>query len=549
MMKMVQGIRMFLIVCIGVLALSVSAPANAQGCQFVFGFATLHDLIPAVVGPCIANETHDQAGNGYQQTANGLLMWRKADNWTAFTNGTRTWVNGPLGVQSRLSSQRFAWESQADDLSMTDTGAGQAEQTYLDDRSNANTLMTSFVNALNRREYLRAYSYWEPTATQRPAYADFKSGYADTRSVHLDIGAVTGGAAAGNLYAAVPVTLIAQTSGGQAQTFVGCYLLHLGQPAVQGVPPFQPWGIRSANVSQVANGANTANLMAQACQDQAGSAMPAQSSTDPNDVSANRYLDDRSTAQELMRSFVNALNRREYVRAYSYWRPDAAQLQPFEQFQEGYSATQSVQLTLGTVVSDVGAGQLYYSVPVILNAHTAGGARQTFLGCYVLHLVQPAIQDTPPYQPLAIQSANVRQVTDASGMPAVDQGCASGAAATPTSTASTLAGTHWKLASIDATPAVPGASVTLEFGTDEHASGSAGCNSYGGAYSQNGNLLAFKQLISTMMACADNNLMQQEQRYLKALNAANLFTLVGDRLTISSADSAGTLVFDRVAAQ
>ncbi len=548
-MKFVQSVRLFLGACLAGVALSVSAPANAQGCQFVFGFATLHDLIPSVVGPCIANETHDQAGNGYQQTANGLLMWRKADNWTAFTNGARTWVNGPQGVQSRLSSQRFAWESQADDLSMTDTGAGQAEQTYLDDRSNADTLMTSFVNALNRREYLRAYSYWEPTATQRPAYADFKSGYADTHSVHLDIGTVTGGVAAGNLYAAVPVTLIAQTSAGQTQTFVGCYLLHLGQPAIQGVPPFQPWGIRSANVSQVANGANTTSLMAQACQDQAGSAMPAQPSTDPNDVSANRYLDDRSTAQELMRSFVNALNRREYVRAYSYWRPGAAQLQSFEQFQEGYSATQSVQLTLGTVTGDAGAGQLYYSVPVILNAQTPGGAPQTFLGCYVLHLAQPVIQDTPPYQPLAIQSANVRQVTDSSGMPAVDQGCASGAAATPTSTASTLAGTHWKLASIGATPAVPGASVTLELGTDERASGRAGCNSYGGAYSQNGNLLAFKQLVSTMMACADDNLMQQEQHYLQALNAANRFTLTGDRLTISSADSAGTLVFDRVAAQ
>jgi hypothetical protein len=40
-----------------------------------------------------------------------LLVWRAADNWTAFTDGASTWINGPLGIQSRPNSQRFVWET------------------------------------------------------------------------------------------------------------------------------------------------------------------------------------------------------------------------------------------------------------------------------------------------------------------------------------------------------------------------------------------------------------------------------------------------------
>lgn len=41
----------------------------------------------------------------------GLFVWRKADNWTAFTDGYATWISGPYGVQKRLNNQRFGFES------------------------------------------------------------------------------------------------------------------------------------------------------------------------------------------------------------------------------------------------------------------------------------------------------------------------------------------------------------------------------------------------------------------------------------------------------
>ncbi len=43
-----------------------------------------------------------------------MLVWRKADNRTAFTDGHRTWINGPDGLVERLNTERFAWEEQTD---------------------------------------------------------------------------------------------------------------------------------------------------------------------------------------------------------------------------------------------------------------------------------------------------------------------------------------------------------------------------------------------------------------------------------------------------
>jgi hypothetical protein len=113
----------FLFVAIALLGsfltpLSIVDRAAADNCQSVLGFKALHDLIPDVVGDCIADDHHNPVnGDALQETAGptgsggyGLLVWRKSDNWTAYTDGNRTWTYGPLGLQVRLNSERFSWE-------------------------------------------------------------------------------------------------------------------------------------------------------------------------------------------------------------------------------------------------------------------------------------------------------------------------------------------------------------------------------------------------------------------------------------------------------
>ncbi len=91
---------------------SLTGGRAAAACTFQLGFAALGAMIPQQVGVCQEDEGHNPAnGDGLQHTSGGLLVWRKADNWTAFTDGYRTWINGPSGLVERLNTQRFPWDA------------------------------------------------------------------------------------------------------------------------------------------------------------------------------------------------------------------------------------------------------------------------------------------------------------------------------------------------------------------------------------------------------------------------------------------------------
>ncbi|MGI8914326.1 MAG: hypothetical protein ACR2JY_11190 [Chloroflexota bacterium] len=109
-------------ILLGLLLPSTLAHA-APTCQFQLGFATLQQLLPDRIGTCLDDARYDATGDAVQHTEFGLLAWRKADNWTAFTDGYHTWVNGPAGIQERLNSQRFSWEANADGLPIADQPA------------------------------------------------------------------------------------------------------------------------------------------------------------------------------------------------------------------------------------------------------------------------------------------------------------------------------------------------------------------------------------------------------------------------------------------
>ena len=89
----------------------VSAAAPAQGCGFVLGFAALQQAISSTVGSCTEDQRFAANGDAQQHTTGGLMVWRKADNWTAFTNGYETWIAGPTGVARRFNDEWFEFES------------------------------------------------------------------------------------------------------------------------------------------------------------------------------------------------------------------------------------------------------------------------------------------------------------------------------------------------------------------------------------------------------------------------------------------------------
>jgi heat shock protein HslJ len=109
-----------------------------------------------------------------------------------------------------------------------------------------------------------------------------------------------------------------------------------------------------------------------------------------------------------------------------------------------------------------------------------------------------------------------------------------------------LAGTNWSLRSIGGTDVSAGVSVTLDLSADQ-ASGTSGCNQYGGSYTLDGNAIAFGPMAVTEMACPDPQ-MAVEAAYLAALTAASTWAIpadapVGTQLTISGPDPASHLIF------
>jgi heat shock protein HslJ len=117
-------------------------------------------------------------------------------------------------------------------------------------------------------------------------------------------------------------------------------------------------------------------------------------------------------------------------------------------------------------------------------------------------------------------------------------------AAEPSPTASpALQGTEWVLLSLGGDDLLEGTQITLRFG-ESALDGSAGCNSYGGGYIASEERLQVSDVYATEMACMEPaGVMDQEQGYLAALNAADSYELEDDRLLVFDASGAQILAF------
>jgi len=98
-----------------------------------------------------------------------------------------------------------------------------------------------------------------------------------------------------------------------------------------------------------------------------------------------------------------------------------------------------------------------------------------------------------------------------------------------------LNGTSWKLIAIGDLSPMADSTLTLTFESGQ-ANGHSGCNSFGGSYQVNGDELKFEQMMSTLMACADQSLMEQESTYMKFLGDAQRFEIVDGQLHIYRSD-------------
>lgn len=180
----------------------------------------------------------------------------------------------------------------------------------------------------------------------------------------------------------------------------------IAPPTATSIPTVVPPN-PTALISRTANGLT----------DSRGTPLPTRRSeivlADPDavDVSPRVFLDDRSSPIQVLRSYYNAINRKEYVRAYSYWSNSANPPPPaYDVFQRGFTSTASVELTISKAVADGTAGTTYYRAPVTIYARQTNNQIMTYVGCYVISQPNPVNFGAPPFIPMGIYSAKIELV-------------------------------------------------------------------------------------------------------------------------------------------
>ena len=104
-----------------------------------------------------------------------------------------------------------------------------------------------------------------------------------------------------------------------------------------------------------------------------------------------------------------------------------------------------------------------------------------------------------------------------------------------TPAASSLDGTYW-LIELNGKPTLTTGGpdrAHLRFVSDSAlVSGGTGCNRFSGKFTHDGAALHFPPLATTMMACVDQQVAEQEHAFLAALGATERYTMAGDTLTL-----------------
>jgi hypothetical protein len=141
---------------------------------------------------------------------------------------------------------------------------------FYEDRNDPANTVKSFYNAVSRKEYERAYGYFDgapnPHPDLAPPYEQFVRGYADTAFVSVAIGEVETGAAAGSMYASFPVVLEATRTNGGRQLFTGCYTMRRTSEGVSPDPSAVLWRIYYAELSAAPANRTVDQMLAVTCE-------------------------------------------------------------------------------------------------------------------------------------------------------------------------------------------------------------------------------------------------------------------------------------------
>jgi hypothetical protein len=132
------------------------------------------------------------------------------------------------------------------------------------------------------------------------------------------------------------------------------------------------------------------------------------------------YIDDRSAPDTLVRSLYNAIERKEFARAWSYFAEPPAN--SVDTYASGFAETASVELLLGGASEEGAAGSVYYQLPIVLRSVAEDGSETVYAGCYTLRQPNPA-NDPDDFTPLRIEAGTLEETNASFDLDALPSRC------------------------------------------------------------------------------------------------------------------------------
>lgn len=142
-------------------------------------------------------------------------------------------------------------------LNFVSTSPSEPDGPPPNDRTDAIGTLAAYFDAINAKDYRRAYRFWESPPS---SYAQFARGFADTDRVRLLVEPqMRTEGAAGSSYSEITTIVVSTTRGGNEHVFAGCYVMRRSNVRDRG------WLIYRAEVTQFASNARISRLLSQRC--------------------------------------------------------------------------------------------------------------------------------------------------------------------------------------------------------------------------------------------------------------------------------------------
>jgi hypothetical protein len=241
-------------------------------------------------------------------------------------------------------------------------------------------MLFTYYNAINRQDYVTAYGLW---LNPRQTYQNFSTGFAATARVEPYLGTVQATSSAQLAY--IPGVLLGYQTNGSVYSYYGCFTA--GYVGTNGVT----WRITAGNFRVLTTAGVPSNAVIQTY-------LGIDCTHVPTSIPPNTITTTSNFAAPTMLVYYDAINRKDFATAYSYWlqpipgpKPNGAPAQdyrpPFQQFQNGYANTAYVNIYFGDYnQGGASAGHAYLDglLPAVLVGQQTDGSFASYYGCYVM---------------------------------------------------------------------------------------------------------------------------------------------------------------------